>query len=145
MNAFLSDLLASIGGLAGVTAVLGFVLKVWPGAAAGLATWLYSHIDPERIPYGSAMNAHWAATRELMDGQKEIRQYLSDFEEKTSAENREIRKDSIKSTLILLMADKDNDRSAEIRYELAKLEALDAECWVVDAAKEYITAHLVKA
>ena len=143
MNAFLTDMLASVGGVAGLVAVLGFILKIWPGAASGLATWLYSHIDPDRIPYGSAMNAHWAATRELIEGQQDVRRNLADLDEAIRAENRELRKDSVKNVILSLMADKSVDHSAEIRYELAKLEDLDADCWVVDAARDYITAHLV--
>lgn len=139
----LESLLAGVGGVAGFTAIAALVLKIWPGATAALSTWLYSNIDPLRIPYGSPMNAHWAQTRELADGQREIREQLAAFDEAIRAENRELRKDSIKNVIISLMADKDADHSTEIRYELDKLAALDADCWVIDAAKEYITAHLV--
>lgn len=139
----LEGMLAGVGGVAGFTAIIALILKLWPGALANLSTWLYSHVDPERIPYGSAMNAHWAQTRELAEGQREIRDQLAAYDEAIRAENRELRKDSIKNVIISLMADKDADHSTEIRYELDKLAQLDADCWVIDAAKEYITAHLV--
>ena len=139
----LESLLAGVGGVAGFTAIAALVLKIWPGATTALSTWLYSNIDPLKIPYGSHMNAHWAQTRELAEGQREIREQLTAFDAAIRAENRELRKDSIKNVIISLMADKDTDHSTEIRYELEKLSALDADCWVIDAAKEYITAHLV--
>lgn len=143
MTESLESILAGVGGVAGFTAILALLLKIWPGAATTLSTWLYSHVDPLKLPYGSPMNAHWAQTRELADGQREIRDQLATFDENIRAENRELRKDSIKNVLISLMADKDADHSTEIRYELEKLAALDADCWVIDAAKEYITQHLV--
>lgn len=139
----LESLLAGVGGVAGFTAIAALILKIWPGATTALSTWLYSNIDPLKIPYGSPMNAHWAQTRELAEGQREIREQLTAFDQAIRAENRELRKDSIKNVIISLMADKDTDHSTEIRYELEKLSALDADCWVVDAAREYITAHLV--
>lgn len=143
INESLEGMLAGVGGVAGFTAILALILKLWPGALAALSTWLYSHVDPDKIPYGSAMNDHWAQTRELAEGQREIREQLTAFDAAIRAENRELRKDSIKNVIISLMADRDADHSTEIRYELDKLAALDADCWVIDAAKAYIAAHLV--
>lgn len=124
---------ALIGGLMSspllllAVAVIG---KIWPDSLTAFSTWLYSHVDPERLPYGSEMNAHWAQSREL--GER-----LDRFE----ATQHEVQKDTIKNTLINLMADTVRDHSEAVRYELDKLKRLNADCWIVDAAERYLINH----
>lgn len=124
---------ALIGGLISspllllVTAIIG---KIWPDSLTALSTWLYSHVDPERLPYGSEMNAHWAQSRELGERLAMV-----------ETSQHEIAKDVIKNTLINLMADTGHDHSEAIRYELDKLRHLHADCWVVAAAERYLINH----
>lgn len=129
------DLLATVGGVTGMIALITFTLKVWPGLTSILSTWFYGHIDPDRLPSNSPIAKHWALT-------VEVSRQLTELAETSAANNRELRKDTIKNTLISLMADPSQDHSEAIRYELSKLEALDADCWVVSAAKKYLIDHL---
>lgn len=46
----LQNFLAGFGGVGGACAVITLGLKVWPGALDALATGLYSHVQPERLP-----------------------------------------------------------------------------------------------
>lgn len=108
-----------------VCAVVG---RIWPDTLTAFASWLYGHVDPERLQYGSVMNRHWEEQRELR--------------ERFDIEVRELRKDTIKNTLIQLMQDRDSDHSEAVRYELAKLEHLKADCWVVGAARRYLDQHM---
>ena len=110
-------------------AVIG---KIWPDTVTAFSTWLYSHIDPNRLPYGSIMNQHWAQVHDLGE-------QLDRFEHNQN----EVRKDVIKGTLVSLLHDREHDHSVEIRYELEKLRELDAECWVVEAAEQYLIDHHV--
>ena len=112
-----------------VVAVLGLVIKLWPGSIARLSTWLYSHVDPGQLPYGSAMNRHWQQTHEMSERIRETNEQLI-----------EIRKDTIKNTLIGLM-DQPGDQSTKVRYELSKLESLHAHCWVMQEAEDYLAQH----
>lgn len=112
-----------------VVAVLGLVIKLWPGSIARLSTWLYSHVDPGQLPYGSAMNRHWQQTQEMSERIRETNEQLI-----------EIRKDTIKNTLIGLM-EQPGDQSTKVRYELSKLEALHASCWVMQEAESYLAQH----
>lgn len=57
--------LAGFGGVGGACALITLGLKVWPGALEGLATGLYSHVNPERLPYNSPLSQHFAKTRML--------------------------------------------------------------------------------
>lgn len=57
--------LAGFGGVGGACAVITLCLKIWPGALEGLATGLYSHVNPERLPYNSPLSQHFAKTRML--------------------------------------------------------------------------------
>jgi hypothetical protein len=36
---------------------------------------------------------------------------------------------------------REGDQSAQIRYELSKLEALHATCWVMQEAEDYLSKH----
>ncbi|WP_390132997.1 hypothetical protein [Bifidobacterium apicola] len=112
-----------------VVAVLGLVIKLWPGSIARLSTWLYSHVDPGQLPYGSTMNRHWQQTQEMSERIRETNEQLI-----------EIRKDTIKNTLIGLM-EQPGDQSTKVRYELSKLEALHASCWVMQEAESYLAQH----
>lgn len=119
-----------IGGMLGsplLVLAAGVVGRIWPDTFAAFASWLYGHVDPERLPYGSPMNRHW---EQVSDQEERAARFESDM--------RELRKDTIKNTLIGLMGDKDTDHSEAVRYELDKLTALDAKCWVVDAARRYL-------
>jgi hypothetical protein len=121
-----------IGGLLSAPALIALaalVSKLWPGMLASLGTWLYAHVDPGRLPYDSAMNRHWMQTNKLS----------GDIEELKSLQL-EGSKDTIKNTLIALM-DREGDQSAQIRYELSKLEALHATCWVMQEAEDYLSEH----
>lgn len=122
----LDVMLAGIGGVAGFCALAGLACRIWPGLLTGLSTWLYSHVDPGRIPYDSIMNRHWSQSRELVEGQERMRESLV-----------EIRKDTIKNTILQLIQ-REGDHSDEVAYELSKLEDLHAECWVMDVARDYI-------
>lgn len=119
-----------IGGMLGSPLVIlaaGIIGRIWPDTLAAFASWLYGHVDPERLPYGSPMNRHW---EQVSDQEERAARFESDM--------RELRKDTIKNTLIGLICDKDTDHSEAVRYELDKLTALDANCWVVDAARRYL-------
>lgn len=51
----------------------------------------------------------------------------------------ELCRDTIKNTIIsLIYGDAQHDHSEAVRYELAKLEKLDARCWIVNAAEKYL-------
>ncbi|MCT6917922.1 MAG: hypothetical protein M3Z49_01775 [Bifidobacteriales bacterium] len=110
-------------------ALVGLVVNLWPTSARHLATWLYSRIDPDQLPYGSAMGKHWHEIQELRAQVDRVQDQLL-----------EIRKDTIKNTLIGLM-EQPGDQSAKVRYELSKLEALHASCWVMQEAESYLAQH----
>ena len=121
---------AIIGGLMSSPLLLlamAVIGKLWPDTLPTFSTWLYSHVDPGKLPFDSEMNAHWAQSREL--GER-----LDRFE----ANQDEVQKDTIKNTLLTLMSDSTRDHSEAIRYELDKLKAINADCWVVDAAEQYL-------
>ena len=112
--------LAGFGGVGGACAVITLCLKIWPGALESLATGLYAHVNPERLPYNSVLSQHFAKTRQL--GERTER-----FDERMD----ELCRDTIKNTLIsLIYGDQSHDHSEAVRYELAKLEKLDAQCWI---------------
>ena len=120
-----------VGGLLGsplLVLACAVVGRIWPDTLTAFASWLYGHVDPERLQSGSVMNRHWEEQRELR--------------ERFDIEVRELRKDTIKNTLIQLMQDRDSDHSEAVRYELAKLEHLKADCWVVGAARRYLDQHM---
>lgn len=113
-----------------VLLAVAVVGKIWPDTITSFSTWLYAHVDPRRLPYGSEMNRHWERTHELNEWRDHVDQQLM-----------ELQKDGIKNVLIQLINDKTRDNSVEIRYELDKLEGLDAQCWIVDAARQYLIEH----
>lgn len=127
----IAAMIGSVGGVAGMTAVMGLVLKAWPSLTRTASTWLYSHIDPERLPYGSAMNRHWEQQRQIAETQQEIRASLA-----------ETQRDIIKNTILQLVRDSKADHSREVAYELSKLEDLESRCWVMDVARDYITSRM---
>lgn len=112
-----------------VIALLGLIVKIWPRGLSALATWLYSHVDPGHLPYDSDMNRHWRQTSELRRQTEQVQDQL-----------REIRKDTIKNTLVNLM-EQPGDQSSKVRYELSKLESLDSHCWVMQEAEDYLAQH----
>ena len=116
----LQNFLAGFGGVGGACAVITLCLKIWPGALESLATGLYAHVNPERLPYNSVLSQHFAKTRQL-------------------GERTELCRDTIKNTIIsLIYGDQSHDHSEAVRYELAKLEKLDAQCWIISAAEKYL-------
>jgi hypothetical protein len=124
----LQNFLAGFGGVGGACAVITLCLKIWPGALEGLATGLYSHVNPERLPYNSPLSQHFAKTR-----------MLGERTEKFDERMDELCRDTIKNTIIsLIYGDQAHDHSEAVRYELAKLEKLDAQCWIVNAAEKYL-------
>lgn len=124
----LQNFLAAFGGVGGACAVIALGLKVWPSALDALATGLYSHVRPERLPYDSPLSQHFAKTRQLGERFERFDGRLD-----------ELCRDIIKNTLIsLIYGDQSHDHSEAVRYELAKLEKLDAQCWIVSAAEKYL-------
>lgn len=124
----LQNFLAGFGGVGGACAITTLLLRIWPGALEALATGLYSHVQPERLPYDSPLSQHFAKTRQL--GERTER-----FDDRLD----ELCRDTIKNTLIsLIYGDQSHDHSEAVRYELAKLEKLDARCWIVNAAEKYL-------
>lgn len=120
--------LAGFGGVGGACAVITLGLKVWPGALESLATGLYAHVNPERLPYNSVLSQHFAKTRQLGERTEK-------FDERMD----ELCRDTIKNTIIsLIYGDKDTDHSEAVSYELSKLEKLDAQCWIIAAAEKYL-------
>lgn len=121
----LQNFLAGFGGVGGACALITLLLKVWPGALDALATGLYAHVRPERLPYDSPLSQHFAKTRQL-----------GERTEKFDDRMDELCRDTIKNTIIsLIYGDKDTDHSEAVSYELSKLEKLDAQCWIVAAAE----------
>ena len=117
----LQNFLAGFGGVGGACALITLVLKVWPGA-------LDAHVRPERLPYDSPLSQHFAKTRQL-----------GERTEKFDDRMDELCRDTIKNTIIsLIYGDASHDHSEAVRYELAKLEKLDAQCWLVNAAEKYL-------
>lgn len=124
----LQNFLAGFGGVGGACALITLGLKVWPSALDALATGLYSHVRPERLPYDSPISQHFAKTRQLGDATDALDRRLD-----------ALHRDTIKNTLIgLIYGDQSHDHSEAVRYELAKLEKLDAQCWIVAAAEKYL-------
>lgn len=120
--------LAGFGGVGGACAVITLCLKIWPGALESLATGLYAHVNPERLPYNSVLSQHFAKTRTLGEWTSKIDDRMN-----------ELCRDTIKNTLIsLIYGDQSHDHSEAVRYELAKLEKLDAQCWIISAAEKYL-------
>lgn len=124
----LQNFLAGLGGVGGACALITLGLRVWPGALDALATGLYAHVRPERLPYDSPLSQHFAKTRQL--GKR-----TEKFDERMD----ELCRDTIKNTIIsLIYGDQSHDHSEAVRYELTKLEKLDAQCWIVNAAEKYL-------
>ena len=88
----LQNFLAGFGGVGGACAVITLCLKIWPGALESLATGLYAHVNPERLPYNSVLSQHFAKTRQL--GERTER-----FDERMD----ELCRDTIKNTIISLI------------------------------------------
>ena len=124
----LQNFLAGFGGVGGACALITLLLRIWPGALEALATGLYSHVQPERLPYDSPLSQHFAKTRTL-----------GERTEKFDGRLDELCRDTIKNTLIsLIYGDQSHDHSEAVRYELDKLEKLDAQCWIIAAAEKYL-------
>ena len=81
-----------------------------------------------RLPYDSPLSQHFAKTRQL-----------GERTEKFDGRLDELCRDTIKNTIIsLIYGDQSHDHSEAVRYELTKLEKLDAQCWIISAAEKYL-------
>lgn len=128
----LQTFLASVGGVGGAVAVITLVVNCWPGALERLSTGLYAHVNPARLPYDSDLSRHFAHSRETREAQADLRGRLD-----------ELQRDTIKNTIIsLIYGDRTVDHSEAVRYEMGKLEKLDARCWVMDAARDYLDGRV---
>lgn len=124
----LQNFLAGFGGVGGACALITLLLRIWPGALDALATGLYSHVRPERLPYDSPLSQHFAKTQQLVERTEKFDGRLD-----------ELYRDTIKNTIIsLIYGDQSHDHSEAVRYELTKLEKLGAQCWIVNAAEKYL-------
>lgn len=124
----MQNFLAGLGGVGGVCALITLLLRIWPGALDALATGLYAHVQPERLPYDSPLSQHFAKTRMLEERTERVDGRLD-----------ELCRDTIKNTLIsLIYGDQSHDHSEAVSYELSKLEKLDAQCWIIAAAEKYL-------
>lgn len=82
----------------------------------------------KRLPYDSPLSQHFAKTRQL-----------GERTEKFDGRLDELCRDTIKNTIIsLIYGDQSHDHSEAVRYELTKLEKLDAQCWIISAAEKYL-------
>lgn len=120
--------------------VAGVVTKVWPDTLATFSSWLYAHVDPDKLPFGSEINKHWAQAHDMAEWKKDVEQRFTHIDDQLT----EVQKDGIKNVLMFPISDKTRDNSEHVAYELAKLEALHADCWIVDAARKYLTDHANK-
>lgn len=107
-------------------ALITLLLKVCPPLSHWISNRIAERIDPSAIRNDSwihdhidAITAHGEALQRLEHSQMESR------------------KDTIKNTIIMLMS-MQGDHRVEVRYELGKLEALNSDCWIVDAARRYV-------
>ena len=106
--------------------LITLLLRIWPGALDALATGLYAHVDPTPA-YDSPLPSI-SRTRTLGERTAKIDDRMD-----------ELCRDTIKNTIIsLIYGDQSHDHSEAVRYELAKLEKLDAQCWIVNAAEKYL-------
>lgn len=120
------DFIAACVSPAVLIALITLLLKVFPSLAERLADNTILRSNPDRLPASSWVVQHLDAIKQ--HGEALNRLESSQFE---------VRKDTIKNTIIMLM-NLDGDHRSEVRYELAKLEAMDCDCWVVDAARRYV-------
>ena len=124
----LQNFLAGFGGVGGACALITLLLRIWPGALDALATGLYSHVRAERLPYDSPLSQHFAKTRQL-----------GERTEKFDGRLDELCRDTIKNTIIsLIYGDQSHDHSEAVRYELTKLEKVDAQFWIISADEKYL-------
>lgn len=123
------DFLGGIGGGAGAIALVGLVAKIFPGIWEHFATATLQSANLEKLAWDSQANklVHRVADEEI---------HYSELKETLV----EIQKDTIKNTLMSLMASP-RDESDRVRYEMGKLEKLDADCWVMLAAADYLKEH----
>lgn len=122
----MNDIIISVLSPSVLIALIGLLLKIFPGLFRWSANTLYAQIDPDQLPYGTKMNAHFQTVRENTEALARL--------EKAQTE---ARRDTTKNTLIVLMS-LPGDHRTEVRYELSKLERLGGSCWVVDMARAYI-------
>lgn len=110
--------------------ILGLLIKAFPQLSVKFATWVATKIDPDQFPDGSDINEHWHQVARV--GER-----IENMQDTIDGQLKEIQKDVVKNTIMNLM-DKPGDNSVDIRYELNKLEKLNASCWIMDLAEEYL-------
>lgn len=121
--------------------MLGLLIKIFPGFWKKFSTSVLASAEIKKLPWDSDANhlieeIH-GSENALKEHQKQEDAYHVRFEETLA----EIQKDIIKNTLMTLMRSP-ADESERVRYELAKLEHLDADCWIVDVATSYLKEHM---
>lgn len=123
------DFLGGIGGGAGAIALVGLVVKLFPSLWGKFSTSVLTSANLAKLPYDSQMNKLVHKVETETTHYQELKETLV-----------EIQKDTIKNTLMSLMASS-KDESDRVRYEMGKLEKLDADCWVMEAAADYLKDH----
>ncbi len=125
--------LAAFGGVGGAVAVLGIIVKVWPGTVQRFADSIFDHVDPTRLKKDSPLAKHFEHTDELANRQAHIIATLT-----------ELQVDAISNT-ILGLARMGGDQSMQIAEQVTKLEKLDMNSWALAFAQQYIADHATTA
>lgn len=121
--------LATFGGVGGAVAVLGIIVKIWPGTVQRFADSIFNHADPTRLKKDSPLAKHFEHTDELTTRQARIIDTLT-----------ELQVDAISNT-ILGLAHMGGDQSTQIAEQVTKLEKLDTNSWALAFAQQYIADH----
>lgn len=125
--------LAAFGGVGGAVAVLGIIVKIWPGTVQRFADSIFDHVDPTRLKKDSPLAKHFEHTDELANRQAHIIATLT-----------ELQVDAISNT-ILGLAHMGGDQSMQIAEQVTKLEKLDTNSWALAFAQQYIADHATTA
>lgn len=107
-------------------ALITLLLKVCPPLSRWISNRIAERIDPNAVRYDSWLHSHIDALAAHGEALQRLEQSQI-----------ESRKDTIKNTIIMLMS-MQGDHRVEVRYELGKLETLNSDCWIVDAARKYV-------
>lgn len=126
---FFDDFLGGVGGGAGVIALVGLIAKLFPNIWERFATATLQSANLEKLTWDSPANK---LVHKVMSEEKEYQELKDTLIE--------IQKDTIKNTILSLMKSR-RDESDRVRYEMGKLEKLHADCWVMDAAADYLKEH----
>ncbi|MCI1984066.1 MAG: hypothetical protein LKJ47_04765 [Bifidobacteriaceae bacterium] len=118
MHLLLNDILSGMGGGAGVIALLGLIIKLFPGAWHRFCVAVAAGVILSKLPSDSEI-AKLVAQVSTED------EYHRKFDERMD----EVQKDQIKPVIMQLIG-LPGDHSKEVAYELDKLEELGADCWI---------------